>query len=176
MDDAGASRVAAWIQEFGPPLLAVARAMTRDADEAEDVLQEVWVIALRRHQVVAASGQVGGWLYRVLANVVRNLRRNRSRRRGLLRRFLPGTEVVAAPVGTLEEEQVKGALWREIMRLPDLQRQVLLLRVVEGLSTEETAEVIGRAQGTVKASLHRALQRLRSKVGDHLDLGPAKGD
>ena len=173
MNDPGAQRVAGWIDEFGPRLLHVAIAMTGDPDEAEDALQEVWLIALRRHQVLVRSPHVGAWLYRVLANVVRGRRRTARRRRGLLQRFRPrGEGAVEAPAGgSLEEEQIKRRLWREIMDLPDLQRQVILLRTVEGLSTEETARAIGRAQGTVKASLHRAVKRLRARLGTQTNIG-----
>jgi RNA polymerase sigma-70 factor (ECF subfamily) len=173
MNDPGAQRVAGWIDEYGPRLLNVATAMTGDPDEAQDALQEVWLIAMRRQQVLVKSPHVGAWLYRVLANVVRGRKRTAQRRRGLLQRFRPrGAEAVEAPAGgSLEEEQIKQRLWREIMDLPDLQRQVILLRTVEGLSTEETARAIGRAQGTVKASLHRAVKRLRARLGAQTNIG-----
>jgi RNA polymerase sigma-70 factor (ECF subfamily) len=173
MNDPGAQRVAGWIDEYGPRLLNVATAMTGDLDEAEDALQEVWLIAMRRHQVLEKSPHVGAWLYRVLANVIRGRKRTAMRRRGLLQRFRPtADDAVEVPAGgTLEQEQVKERLWREIMDLPDLQRQVILLRTVEGLSTEETARAIGRAQGTVKASLHRAVKRLRARLGAQANIG-----
>ncbi|MCG6958164.1 MAG: RNA polymerase sigma factor [Gemmatimonadetes bacterium] len=173
MNDPGGQRVAGWIDEYGARLLNVATAMTGDLDEAEDALQEVWLIAMRRHQVLETSPYVGAWLYRVLANVVRGRRRTAMRRRDLLRRFRPrGVDTVEPPAGgTLEQEQIKERLWREIMELPDLQRQVILLRTVEGLSTEETARAIGRAQGTVKTSLHRAVKRLRARLGAQTNVG-----
>lgn len=164
--------------EFGPQLVRMASAMTADRDEAEDAVQEVWLIALRRHQVVSTSRHVGAWLYGVLANVVRDRRRKAQRRLGLLRRFWPrdhgrvGGDTVT---GTLEEEQLRELVWREIVELPDLQRRVVLLRVVEGLSTDETARAIGRAEGTVKSSLYRAMRRLRARLSPHVNLGVVKG-
>jgi RNA polymerase sigma-70 factor (ECF subfamily) len=51
-----------------------------------------------------------------------------------------------------------------VAELPPLQQRVVTLRIIEGLSTAETAAVLDRAEGTVKASLWRALQRLRSEL------------
>lgn len=74
------------------------------------------------------------------------------------------------PPPSLEGEQSKLRIWQAIAELPELQREVLLLRVVDERSTAEVAQILDRAEGTVKASLHRALTRLRNTVGERHDL------
>ena len=64
---------------------------------------------------------------------------------------------------------MRRATWRRVASLPKLQREVLVLRIVEGLSTTEAAERLGRAEGTVKASLSRGLSSLRTELSDALD-------
>lgn len=168
MDEHAAKRVSRWVREYGPSLLPVARSLAEDSDGAEDLLQEVWMVALRRQHMVAEDGPVRSWLHNVLINVARGRARKRARRLDLLRRWwrptLGPTPRPASP--SLEGEQLRNLLWREIAALPALQRQVVLLRVVEDLSTAEAAAALNRAEGTVKASLFRALNKLEETLGE----------
>jgi RNA polymerase sigma factor (sigma-70 family) len=158
-------RLARWIDEFTPTLLPVARALCVSPDEGEDLLQEVWVVALRQGEVPDAA-EVGPWLHRILFNVARTRGRTAARRRRLLSRWSPwgGRDSTLAGVRTLEAEQLRWLLRRELAALPELQARVVLLRVVGGLSTSETARAIHRAEGTVKVCLHRALVRLEQRL------------
>jgi len=148
-----------WIREHTPHLLAVARSFADGAAGAEDLLQEVWWRASVRAPHRAPGVPLRAWLVAVTVNVGRDHLR-RERRRRLLLAFWGGggsTTAQATPPtwdGTL--------LWRAVGELPALQRDVLILRVIEELSIGETAAALGRAEGTVKASLHRALGRLRA--------------
>jgi RNA polymerase sigma-70 factor (ECF subfamily) len=156
------------MDRYGPRLHGVALALASDGDDAEDLLQEMWVVALRRRHTLRPEAAVGAWLYRILMNIGRGRARTRARRKGLLRRWWGGAQVQNPPelLSSSPSERVRSLLWREIAELPDLQRQVLLLRVVEEMSTAETAEAIDRAEGTVKASLHRAMKRLERRLGE----------
>lgn len=170
MTDPAVVRVTDWISEFTPKLLPVARALCVSPDEGEDLLQEVWVIALRQEHAVPPGADPGPWLHRILFNVARSRGRTAARRKGLLSRWWRGTgrdRVRPKRPPSLESEQVKLLLWREIAALPELQGRVVLLRVVGGLSTAETARAINKAEGTVKVSLHRALVRLEERLKAH---------
>lgn len=96
--------------------------------------------------------------------------RRESRRVGLLERFrsdVPGSH--AGKDAGLDER----ALFREVLRcideLPRLQRRVLVARLLEGRTVRETADQLGRAEGTVKVSLSRAVRSLRAKLGSDLE-------
>ena len=89
-----------------------------------------------------------------------------------------GTELpepaASASIPAISEELRRAALWRSVAALPPLQREVVLLRVVDDLSVADTAATLGRSEGTVKASLHRALATLRSCL-DLASPEPASG-
>lgn len=167
MSDPDATCLRDWIDQHGSRLLPVARALAQGADEAEDLLQETWIVALRRRHTLAPDAAVGAWLHRILINVARGRARTAARRRRLLARWWGGREMHMPPVEPSSPgERARALLWREVAELPELQRQVVLLRVIEGMSTAETAQAIDRAEGTVKASLHRAIKRLERRLGE----------
>lgn len=152
-----------WMELYGPRLMAVARAFEDGAIDADDILQKTWVIAWQKGGGVDPAGPVGAWLHQIALNVGRSAVRKQRRRLELLKTTpLPVPSVRASR--SIDEELDRRALWRAIAELPDLQRHVLLLRLVEDFSTADVAERLGRAEGTVKASLHRALGSLRKKL------------
>jgi RNA polymerase sigma-70 factor (ECF subfamily) len=146
------------IREYTPRLLAVARGFATGDVEAEDILQEVWWKVARRGERRPSEVPLGAWLVAVTLNVGRDHLR-RTRRRDLLMRLWGGVAGTTPPAQDPVHEG--SALWRAVGELPALQREVVILRVVEGVSTSEAASILGRAEGTVKASLSRALSRLR---------------
>jgi RNA polymerase sigma-70 factor (ECF subfamily) len=148
-----------WIREYTPRLLAVARAFADGDTEAEDLLQEVWWKAAQGAASRAGGVPLGAWLVAVTVNVGRDHLR-RQRRRRLLLILWSGGEKVTHPAPPPIHEGTR--LWRAVGSLPILQRDVLILRVVEEFSVAETAAVLGRAEGTIKVSLRRALTRLRA--------------
>jgi RNA polymerase sigma factor (sigma-70 family) len=155
-----------WMEQYTAQLLTVAGAFAVGPLEAEDLVQETWVVALQKAPYRNPDAPIGAWLHQVCLNIGLADRRRRKRREGLMERWKGVTKEVEGRSKSLEEEQARALIWRAIAELPSLQKEVLLMRVVEGLSTEEAAVRLGRAQGTVKASLHRALNRLRGQFGD----------
>lgn len=141
-----------------PALRRYARGLTRDADAADDLVQDTLVRALRSEHLFA-GGEVRSWLYTILTNL------NRNRLRALARRpvLTPiGDDDVAGAPGS---EGGHGDIARALAGLGDDQRETLLLVVLEGLSYREVAEVQGVPIGTVMSRLARA----RAQVKAHLD-------
>jgi len=159
-------RITNWIEAHGGRLHALARAMTDNAAEAEDLLQDAWVVAVQRSHVVRDAAHVGPWLQRIVINLARARWRKSKRRHRLLSMWLPGFEgsPIDPPPADDNTSDVHRQVWQAIAQLPDLQRRVLMYRIVDELSTTETATVIDRAEGTVKASLHRALKTLKEAL------------
>lgn len=154
-------RVANWIRENGWRLAAAARDFARDQDEVEDILQDAYMVAIRRAHEIDPTLDPGPWLYRVVRNVGRARATKRGRRTRLMEMWGPqvGDEVVAPDVDT--EQPDVDPVMMGVAELPELQRRVVMKRIVEDLSTRETAEELGCTEGTVKTSLFRALKRLR---------------
>ncbi|MEM8934681.1 MAG: RNA polymerase sigma factor [Acidobacteriota bacterium] len=136
-----------------------------DPSLAEDVTQEVFLRLARKRPHWRPRARFTTWLYRVTLNVSRELGRR-------ARKEPPTTDTVdptiSAPDPALADLQVA------LARLPDRQREAVVLRHLEGLSTRETAQVMGCREGSVKTHLHRALAALRDLlVGPDGTLDPA---
>lgn len=138
-----------------PALRRYARALTRDADIADDLVQDTLVRALRSEHLFH-GGDVRSWLYTILTNL------NRNRLRSLARRpTLSPIEDNDAP--DLAGPEAGGRdIERALATLVEDQRHALLLVVLEGLSYREVADVQGVPIGTVMSRLARARVQIKS--------------
>lgn len=168
-----AAEVTAWIREFTPRLYGVALAFAHDADDAEDLLQELWLRAYRRASQRSSTMPPGAWLHAILISIGRSRWRRRRRRQLLLALWhRSDSERTVGATPDIARELRHAQLWRAIAVLPSLQRTILLLRIVDDLATSEVAAQLGLAEGTVKSSLHRALRSLRGEMTDAHPLHP----
>ncbi|MFB2583056.1 RNA polymerase sigma factor [Herbiconiux sp. P15] len=149
--------------------------LIRDPHDAEDVTALVFFEAWRkRASVRVVDGSVIGWLLVTTNNVVRNLSRSTRRYRAVLDR-LPRPSVSDHPdptdeVGERMDRQARDAQVRTAFsRLTEADQNVMTLCVLEELSMEQAAQVLGIPAGTVKSRLSRAKQRLAAHTTDLLD-------
>ncbi len=140
-----------------PALRRYARALTRDAETADDLVQDTLVRALRSEHLFH-GGDTRAWLYTILTNLNRNRLRSLSRRPALA----PIKDSDAATAGP---EAGGRDITRALDELAEDQRSALLLVVLEGLTYREVAEVQGVPIGTVMSRLARA----RSQIKAYLD-------
>ena len=130
----------------------------QDRELAGECVDEAMTRAYERWGQVAVMERPAGWVYRVAVNEARNRGRRRKVERDKRQppplAAVPGADSVADP-----------AIAAAIARLPLDQRSVVVLRYYLDWSTEEVAEALGVAPGTVKSRLHRALRRLESSLG-----------
>ena len=127
-----------------------------DRVSAEDAVQEVFMRLSRMRGGWIVRAKFTTWLYKVTLNVSRELIR-KHRPVGGARR-----DDVISPPDEPERGVVLSELSAALERLPARQREVVVLRMLEGLSTRETAQVVGCREGTVKVHLHRGLAALKS--------------
>jgi len=138
-----------------PALRRYARALTRDADIADDLVQDTLVRALRSEHLFH-GGELRSWLYTILTNLNRNRLRSLSRRP-----LLSPIEDNDAP--DLAGPEAGGRdIERALATLVDEQRDALLLVVLEGLSYREVADAQGVPIGTVMSRLARARAALKA--------------
>lgn len=145
-----------------------------DPADASDATQEVFIRVMRSVIGFRAEAAFGTWLHRVTVNVCATALRRRGdvRARGQVAGAtsfaFPGEpDLLAADEDTAErviELDQAGRIAEAIGQLPAEARQVVVLRDVQGLSTKETAVVLGISEGAVKVRLHRAHARLRQLV------------
>lgn len=142
-----------------PSLRRYARALAPDPDRAEDLLQDCLERACCRMYLWTPGTDLRAWLFTIMHNVHLNQQR---RLRGEPR-FVTvdeiGDEAAAAPAG--DEALQARDLGRALSLLPDSQREVLLLVVVEAMRYEQVAAILELPIGTVMSRLHRARERLR---------------
>jgi RNA polymerase sigma-70 factor (ECF subfamily) len=159
-------------------LLRVARRFLRDEEDARDAVQEAFVSAFRSIDRFGGGSSLATWLHRIVVNAcLMKLRTKRRHPEESLEELLPkfaddGHQVPrserwpAEP--ELEKAEVRELVRNSIERLPESYRTVLLLRDIEELSTEETAQQLGISAGAVKVRLHRARQALRALLDPQL--------
>ncbi|HVX91758.1 MAG TPA: sigma-70 family RNA polymerase sigma factor [Xanthobacteraceae bacterium] len=141
-----------------PALRRYARALTRDPEVADDLVQDTLVRALRSEHLFH-GGDVRSWLYTILTNLNRNRLRSLARRPVLSVIGEHDAPDMAGPeAGTRDIERALAGLVEE-------QRSALLLVVLEGLTYREVAEVQGVPIGTVMSRLARA----RAQIKAYLD-------
>jgi RNA polymerase sigma-70 factor, ECF subfamily len=146
-----------------PALRRYARALTRNAELADDLVQDTLLRALRSEHLFN-GGEIRSWLYTILTNL------NRNRLRSLARRPALDQLKDADAAGAAGPQAGTRDIARALASLVEEQRSTLLLVVLEGLSYREVAEVQGVPIGTVMSRLARA----RSNIKAFLDgAGPA---
>jgi RNA polymerase sigma-70 factor (ECF subfamily) len=151
-------------------ILRLCRLLLRDATEAEDVAQEVFVAALAEWNGVVRAMRWGPWLTTVAVHACHRRRRGRWWQwwRGAQEAFvpdeLPGR--ARAPEDAAAERERRERIGATFARLTLRQQEVFLLRHVEGFSTREVAEALGVAEGSVKRHLFRATTAFRDALED----------
>jgi RNA polymerase sigma-70 factor, ECF subfamily len=165
---------AALVRREGPRMLATARRMLGNDEDARDAVQDAFLQAHRALDRFAGESRLSTWLHRIVVNAaLMKLRGRRRKPEQPLDDLLPQFDESGAwlrPVSGWErsaDELVESAECRAIVRkaidrLPDPYREVLVLRDIEELDTDETARVLGATPNAVKVRLHRARQALRT--------------
>jgi RNA polymerase sigma-70 factor (ECF subfamily) len=156
------------IRRHNQRLFRAARAIVRDDDEAEDVVQQAWLAAYQSLAGFRGDASLTTWLTRIVVNEALGRRRRRQKGEHLA---LIADEARAVPDGkSPEEEAATGELGRlleaHIDRLPDIYREVLVLRDVEEMTTVETAACLGVSEETVRVRLHRARREMQASLSE----------
>ena len=159
------------MRRYNQRLYRVARAILRDDAEAEDVMQDAYVRAYQHLADFEGRAKFSTWLTRIAVHEALARSRRHSRFRSLDNSEESKGGVVTSLVsGGRNPEQVAydrelgGVLEEAILRLPEDYRMVFMLRGVEEMSTEETAECLNLSPENVKVRLHRARGRLRKDL------------
>jgi RNA polymerase sigma-70 factor, ECF subfamily len=174
------------IRPYERSVYVMALSMLRNEADAEDAAQEACLKAYRSLANFRADSKFGTWLISITLNVARNrLRRNRLMHMESL--DIPSEEdghVSPAllrdwrevPLEILERAEVRQILRRAIAALPEIYREVFLLRDVEELSIKEAAQALRVSDSVVKVRLHRARTMLQKTLAPELKgLVPQKG-
>lgn len=146
---------------FERPLFGFVRAWVREPSEAEDVLHETFMAALRERARDVRSFRA--WIF----GIARNICLNRARSKKRAERAAAEIELLAAPAAAPDEQldahRRAASLERAVARLPTSLAEIYRLRAT-GLSYEDLAELLGIPVGTVKSRMHEMVIRLKAEV------------
>ena len=147
----------------------VALQMTGNREDAQDMAQEAFIKAYSSLSSFRGDSRFSSWLYRIVANVCLDFKRRQSRRPSASLTVeddegesvqLDIADESQSPETLLEQKMTREAVREGLQQLPDEQRQILLLREIQGLSYEEIGEVMDLEPGTVKSRIFRARKKL----------------
>ena len=151
---------------FHVDLYRLAKWLLRNQAEAEDLVQETFVEALRSFHRFEKGTNCRAWLIKIMYHMLSKRRRDSNRLRVVTDSDDQIAETVAAEPtrsGEVMEEEVLGAL----KRLPQHYQEVVILSDVEDMSYKEIADALSIPTGTVMSRLHRGRSLLRSELGDY---------
>jgi len=156
----------AWFRAYGDRVLAYLLHRT-DADTAQDVLQEVFVIAFRKANSVPEPPI--GWLFGTARRVLANTVRGSKRRDHLAARVAEAAE----HTDDFELAELRGAFATTLTALPSSDREVLTLSAWYRLTPEEAAQALGCSRNAYTVRLHRARKRLEEQLDRAGYAGPS---
>ena len=171
------------VREHQTRVYNLALRMTGSPEDAMDISQETFLKAWRTLGKFRGDCSLGSWLYRIASNLCIDLLRKNKRRQtdkvvslddpGEEGRPLELPDVSGDPQRVLETAEGRQAVWDCVDALPELQRQILLLRELSGLSYEEIARQLGLELGTVKSRIFRARAKLAELLRERGTFDPA---
>lgn len=172
------------VSALWPQMLRAAATHVRSVDDAQDIVQDTWVAALRGIHRFEGRSALMTWLFRILRNRARTAATRASRIVPMSQlesaKTSPNLELedlatepsptMGTPVATPEEAEAAASLTEllegALDKLPAKQRSVLVLRDLEGRSAQETARRMGLTRGNERVLLHRARAKLREMIAD----------
>ncbi len=163
-------------EKYQAPVYRLACALSENARDAEDLFQETWLRAVRAGRDAARGGDTRTWLFTIAANLHRDaLRKKRIRRIFFLERARSMADDAADAdsgweAGRFASRDFSGrtdlglCLRRAVSRLPARQREVFVLKDIEGYKHEEIGRMLGLPCPTVRTLLHRAVKSLQREL------------
>jgi RNA polymerase sigma-70 factor (ECF subfamily) len=158
-------------------LYRIARGVVRNDGEAEDVVQEAYLNAFAHLDTFRGDASLATWLSRIVINEARGRLRRQRRASVVAATFVRDAQIIQFPLSkndnpeqAMAQRQILQLIERAIDKLPNLYRVVFVVRVIEGLSIEETANLLAIRPETVKTRLHRARHLVRQQL--NAQIGP----
>lgn len=165
------------MQMHNQRLYRLARGVVHNNSEAEDIVQEAYVHAFAHLRSYRGESSLATWLSRIVINeALGRLRNQRRAAASAASARYQEAQIIPFPLTTSPDDPERTMAQRQILNLveqatdalPDLYRTVFVARVIEGLSIEETADMLDLRPETVKTRLHRARQLVRKQLDEQI--------
>jgi RNA polymerase sigma-70 factor, ECF subfamily len=174
------------VDRYHPRLVRLAQATVVKRELAEEVAQETWIAVIRGAQRFEGRSSLRTWLFRICVNRARSTQGREYRLTPVdtssptvdRQRFtssgqwaVPPEDWTIAVDDRLVADALVGQARTAIAELPELQGQVVTLRDVEGLSSQEVCDVLAITAGNERVLLHRGRSRVRARLEEHMRKG-----
>lgn len=171
------SEFARMVEAYYPMIYNLSYKMLGDAQDAEDILQETFLKAYRHLRDFDGRSSLSTWLYRIATNEALMFLRRKKPEQISIDEPLETNEGEAQPLQIVDwcclpeaellSSEARAHLDQAVKKLPPSLRVVFVLRDLQGLSTQETAEVLNLSENAVKTRLSRARLRLREELSSY---------
>lgn len=162
----GPDRIARLYREHATGAIRLAFLLVGNREQAEDLVQDAFTRIISRFHLRRHPDDFGAYLKRVVIN----LAASRGRRRHLESRFLDRERSFAASAPNLYVDiEQRDLLLRALLKLPERQRLVVVLRIYEDLSEKDVAKTLRLSPSAVRSTLHRAMNALRDNMKEQHD-------
>lgn len=163
------------VRRFGPRMLSVARRLVTQEQDAQDAVQDAFLSAFKSIGNFQGDAKLATWLHRIVVNAaLMKLRSKRRKPESAIDDLLPKYHDDGHRRGNgdwrithdtaVQTSEIREQVLAAIDQLPDMYREILMLRDIEELSTDETAQQLEITEGAVKTRLHRARLALRESL------------
>lgn len=165
------------MQMHNQRLFRIARGLADDDSEAEDIVQAAYVSAFAHFAEFRGESALSTWLYRIVVNEAQGRLKKKRREAAFAKSAaLANFETRQFPLNIHSDDAERMVAQRQILRLveqaittlPGAYRVVFIARAIEGLSSEETAELLGLRSETVRTRLYRARRLIHKKLDDQI--------
>ena len=161
------------MRRYNRRLYRIARAISGDAAEAEDVTQDAYVRAFEHMDQFSGRARFSTWLTRIAVHEA-SARVRRRRRRADIEESMPRVTSVLSPEQRAADHEIGRAIEAAVGKLPETYGAVFMLREVEGLSTADAAECLSLSEDAVKTRFFRARALLRQELLERAGLVSAE--
>ena len=166
------------LERYGSKVINLALRITRCQEDAEEILQEVFITILTKVQSFEHKAQFSSWLYRVTMNASFMKIRTRNRRRSVsledvepsIQQNWAGNRSELCDVDFMSSRhELRSAIQKAVDQLPEEYRAIFILRDIDGLSNEAVSRILQLSVPAVKSRLHRSRLIMRQQLRSHYD-------
>lgn len=155
------------VKEYQRRVYSIVRKMVIDHDDADDIVQEVFVKVWHNIEKFKGDSGLFTWIYRIATNESLQFLRKRKNNVALEDDLSECFANQLSSVDSLDGEEIELRLQKAILQLPDKQRLVFNMRYYEELSYEEIADITETSVGALKASYHHAATKIEEYLNQH---------
>lgn len=163
------------MQQYQGRLYHIAFGITADKEESLEIVQEVFLKVYRKIHTFNQEAKLSSWLHRITVNESLNWKRRWKRRFKWHHQPMEGNEGSHYPELTsgdpdpetaYQKKELENTLWKQLKKLPEKERIVFVLNVMEELTYDEIADILKISRGTVSSRLFYARRKLKESLND----------